>query len=100
MIVIAGTIPTKSDRRDEVVAASVVMQTATREEPGCKLYQFSFACEDPALVCIAEEWTDQEALDAHFASPHMAVFQAQIRDLVAGAGSITKYQVESKGPMR
>jgi len=99
MIVIAGTVPTHPDRHDEIVAAAVVMMQASNAEPGCNAYRFSFAMDDPALVCITEEWVDQAALDAHFAMPHMAEFQAKLREFVAGAGTFTKYEVSSSGPL-
>ena len=75
------------------------MQVATLQEPGWNAYQFSFAVDDPSIVCIAEEWADQAALDAHFASEHMAAFAAQLREFVTGAGSLTKYIVSSSGPL-
>lgn len=99
MIVIIGTIPCNADKRDEAVAAATAMQLATLEEPGCNVYQFSFAIDNPSIVCIAEEWADQAALDAHFASPHMAAFGAQMGDFVTGAGTFTKYVVSSSGPL-
>jgi len=99
MLVIAGTVPTKADRHDEVVAAASEMQRATLEEPGCNAYSFAFAVTDPALICIFEEWVDQAALDAHFATPHMAVFRGHLGDLVAGAGTFTKYEIASSGPL-
>ena len=99
MIVISGTIPINPAKRDEATAAAVIMQNATMEESGCNAYRFSFAVDDPNLVCIQEEWVDQAALDAHFASPHMAVFGGQMGDFVAGAGSFTKYIVASSGPL-
>ena len=98
MIVIAGTVPTKPERREEIIAAAVAMMTASNAEPGCNSYRFSFAMDDPALVCISEEWVDQAALDAHFAMPHMAEFQGKLRDVVAGPGSFTKYEIASSGP--
>ncbi len=47
---------------------------ATREEDGCLLYAFSRDVIDPDVLHIAERWRDQAAIDAHFATPHMAAF--------------------------
>ena len=96
---ISGTIPINPDQRDAAIAAATVMQHATLAEPGCNVYRFSFAIDDPGLVCIQEEWVDQAALDAHFASPHMAVFGSEMRNFVAGPGLLTKYIVASSGPL-
>lgn len=100
MIVITGTIPTRPEKRDAAIAAMVIMQEASLAEPGCNKYQFGFASQDPALAMIVEEWVDQAALDAHFATPHMAAFGLTLRDVVAGAGSVTRYEVSSSGPLR
>ena len=99
MLVISATVPIRADRRDEAVAAAVEMQRATLEEPGCNAYRFSFAIDDPDLVCIFEEWIDQAALDAHFATAHMAAFQAKLADIVAGAVGATKYEIAASGPL-
>jgi len=99
MIVIAGTVPTKADRRDDVIAAATAMVRATLEEAGCNAYSFSFSMTEPATVCIFEEWVDQAALDAHFATAHMAEFRGKLGDLVAGAGTFTKYEIASSGPL-
>jgi quinol monooxygenase YgiN len=100
MIVITGTLPTHAEKRDDAIAAMVTMQEASLAEAGCHKYQFGFSSQDPALGMIFEEWTDQAALDAHFASPHMAEFQAALREVVSGPGSFTKYEVSSSGPLR
>lgn len=99
MIVITGSVPTKADKREVAVAAMVTMQEASLGETGCNKYQFGFAAQDPALVMIYEEWVDQAALDAHFAAPHMATFGAALKEVVAGPGSFTRYEVSSSGPL-
>jgi quinol monooxygenase YgiN len=100
MIVITGTVPTKADKRDVANAAMVTMQTASLAEPGCNKYQFGWSTQDPALAMIFEEWVDQAALEAHFASPHMTTFGATLAEVVAGPGNFTKYEVTSSGPLR
>ncbi len=46
----------------------------TRAEDGCLLYAFSRDVLEPDVLLIAERWRDQAAIDAHFATPHMATF--------------------------
>lgn len=100
MLVIAGCIPIDPSKHDEVVAAATEMQRATLLEAGCAAYQFSFAVDNPGTMCIFEEWADQAALDAHFVTPHMAVFQGQLGGIVAGRPTVTKYEIASSGPLR
>ncbi len=100
MIVIAGTIPIDPTKHAEATEAVTDMMRDTLAEPGCHAYQFSFAAGDPATLCIFEEWESQEALDAHFAMPHMATFMARGASFIAGRADVAKYQVTSKGPVR
>jgi quinol monooxygenase YgiN len=99
MIVIAGSLTIDPAQRDAAVAASTEMMAATLQEPGCRAYQFSFAMDDPAKVCIFEQWDDQAALDAHFAAPHMAAFGAKAAGFIVGRGDFTKYEIASSGPL-
>lgn len=99
MIVISGTIPIKADARDAAIAAAGVMRQATLQEAGCHAYQFSFALDDPNVMCIFEEWQDQAALDIHFASPHMADFRGQMGTFVGGAGDFQRYEISEKRPL-
>jgi quinol monooxygenase YgiN len=99
MLVISGTVPIKPEQHDAAVAAAVAVQTGTRQEPGNTKYQFSFASDDPNLICIFEEWEDEAALANHFTTPHIAAFRAVFGDITAGPGTFLKYQVSSTGPV-
>ena len=99
MLVIAGTIPIKPDQHDAAVAAAVAVQNGTRQEPGNHQYQFSFAADDPNLICIFEEWEDEESLANHFTLPHIAEFRTAFASVSAGPGNFAKYQVSSVGPV-
>lgn len=99
MIVIAGAIPINGAKRNEVTQAVNAMREATLAEDGCGEYRFSYATDDPDMLLIVEEWRDQDALDAHFLTTHMATLQAQIPQFVAGVPNVAKYEVASKGKM-
>ena len=51
------------------------MESATREEPGCRDYVFCRELGDPDRLRILEVWDSMDALRAHFATPHMANFR-------------------------
>lgn len=44
----------------------------SRAEPGCIEYAYGEDVLDPGLFRVIERWRDRAALDAHFASSHMA----------------------------
>ena len=56
-------------------AAATMIHTTRTTEPGCIEYNFAVDLVEPNLIRISERWKDQAALDAHFASAHMAAFQ-------------------------
>jgi len=100
MLVIGGPIRLDAAKREEAIAAAKEMMEATRKEPGCISYTFSADLEDPGCFMIFEEWESQEALEAHFASPHMATFTGKFGGLGVKGMSVQKYQVSSVGPVR
>ncbi|MDG2114553.1 MAG: putative quinol monooxygenase [Actinomycetota bacterium] len=52
----------------------LTMQEASRAEDGCLDYTFSIELGDPEVIRITERWATMAALEAHFDTPHMAVF--------------------------
>ncbi len=100
MIVIAGAFPVDGSKRAAIIEAANVMRGATVAEDGCVEYRFSFATDDENTVLVFEEWRDQDALTAHFATPHMAVFQGLIVEFLVGRPVVSRYEVSRKGPLR
>jgi len=99
MILIAGTIPVRPDRREQAIAAALRVAEQTRNEPGCHSYRFFTDLADPNLFFIFEEWESDQALKAHFETEHLKAFRQQMPGLVAGAPSLRRYAVESAGPL-
>lgn len=99
MIVVSGTVAIRPDKREEAVAAAVTMANATAAEKGCLTYRFYADIEDPHLFRIFEEWETEEALQAHFQTPHMAAFNQTLPQLVAGPADIKMYVVAQVSSM-
>ncbi|MFM7404436.1 MAG: putative quinol monooxygenase [Erythrobacter sp.] len=57
------------------------MVAASNAEEGCITYAFTQDLVQPGIIHIVEKWTDEAALAAHFATPHMAAFGAGIAGL-------------------
>ena len=100
MLVIAGHIRMDPAKISEARAAAVVMMEATRKEEGCHAYNFSADLEDDGVFHVFEQWESQQALDAHFATPHMADFQKAMPGFGIQEMSIKKYEVSKVGPLR
>jgi quinol monooxygenase YgiN len=79
MIIVEGHArlgPGEMDRLKDAMRAQI---EATRAEPGCIHYSYAADVLDPDVMRISEIWESQEALEAHFKAPHMAVFNAEFR---------------------
>ncbi len=59
---------------EEMTRSGVV--SAIRAEEGNLRYEYFFPMEDPETVLLIDRWRDQEAIDAHHASPMMGQIAA------------------------
>ena len=59
---------------EEMVRTGVV--SAIRAEDGNLRYEYFFPMDDPETVLLIDQWRDQEAIDAHHASPMMGQIAA------------------------
>ncbi len=99
MIVIQGSLPIQAGRRETAIAATTDMRDATLAEDGCLAYRFGFAIDDPDVVMVMEQWADEEALDAHMATPHMAAFGAAVGEIVSGSVAVMRFDVSAARPL-
>ena len=93
MIVVAGSLQIKPGTRPEALRLALWMMEKTNAESGCISYRFSSALEDENTILVFEEWESSDHLKAHFQAPHMAQFNAQLKNLVAGRSSLKRYVV-------
>lgn len=78
MIVLNGTVRMPEGAFDDFQQAVRAMVAATLQEDGCIRYAFGQDMLDRTLIHITEAWRDRAALDAHFATPHMADWKAAL----------------------
>ncbi len=76
MIVVNAKIESDVQSIAAMKDAISAMETASRAESGCHDYTFSLELNDPSVLRITERWDSMDDLNAHFAMPHMAAFQA------------------------
>ncbi len=96
MLLVAGAITIDPTKRAQADAAFETMREATLREPGCIEYQAYADRSNPGIVFMFEKWKDQAALDAHFASPHMAEFGAALGGLGVTGMDVKKYAIASE----
>jgi quinol monooxygenase YgiN len=93
MIVVQVEVKVEPGSAPSVADAIKKMETATRQEPGCKKYAFSVDISDPGMVRVTETWDSMDAITAHMASPHMAEFNQAVMALKPKGLEIKAYEV-------
>ncbi|MGX5839723.1 putative quinol monooxygenase [Mesorhizobium sp. ArgA1] len=98
MLVIIGTIRLPPERLDEARPAMQRMISGSRAEPGCLDYSYAQDVLDAGLIHVTEVWSDREALDAHFRSPHIADWRENWAALGIGERNLKLYEAGEPNP--
>jgi len=93
VLLVIGRVKCDPDKRDELVPLLQKMQDDSRREDGCIRYGFFAAVEDPFSFIAVEEWADREALDKHFAQPHLQEFAAGLLKLVSERPEVAIHEI-------
>jgi quinol monooxygenase YgiN len=70
MICLAVTYVIKPGSEDQAIEHLHILTRATREEPGCRMYQVHRSSVDPRRFFLYEQYDDMAALEAHRATPY------------------------------
>ena len=98
MLLVIGRVQCAAERRSALVALCERMQDASRREEGCLRYGFFAAVEDPLTLVAVEEWADREALDRHFATPHLQEFSRGLLEIVDTPPEVAIHEVAATQP--
>jgi quinol monooxygenase YgiN len=93
MLLIVGTVRLPPENLDAAQPAMRRMVESSRREDGCADYSYAEDVLDPGLIHVKEIWRDQATLDRHFASPHIAQWQAAWPALGIGERDLRCYEV-------
>jgi quinol monooxygenase YgiN len=78
MVVVVGRVQTDADKREALIRVGQTVAAASRQEPGCISYRLYEDTEIDNEFVFVEEWDSSEALQQHFATPHVAEFMQAI----------------------
>ena len=95
MIVVVGRVTSDAEKRDELIEVAQAVARASREEQGCASYRFYEDTERPNEFVFIEEWADQQALDRHFATDHIAVFMRSIPAAITSPPDVKFHTIAS-----
>ena len=88
-----GRVRCDAANRDALVEALTRCRTTPARRTGCIRYGFFAAVEDPLSFVAVEEWADREALDRHFAEPHLQEFAGKLLELVSERPEVAIHEV-------
>jgi quinol monooxygenase YgiN len=90
---VIGRVRCEPVHRVELIGLLTGMQDESRREDGCIRYGFFAAVEDPLSFIAVEEWRDREALDVHFAQPHLHEFGRRLLEVVSERPEVAIHDV-------
>jgi quinol monooxygenase YgiN len=97
MIAIAAKITLDPQSADTYIEAARQIIPLSRAEAGCNHYAFGRDVDHHNIIWITEEWTSEQALLDHLASPHIVAFLARTASMKLLAVDVKKYDVRSVG---
>ena len=98
MLLIAGTFRLPPERLAEARPIMERMIKASRAEPGCIDYSYAEDILDAGFVRVMEVWRDRAALQAHFASQHIAHWRSAWPALGIGERRLLLYEAGEPSP--
>ena len=92
MIFVTGEVRFADGEIQRLAPAFEANIRATRAEAGCARYAYGVDLADPNLLQVVEEWSDEEAVNAHMNTPHMAELMTALGGAKIEAISINAYE--------
>ncbi len=80
-------------RAGEPVELLRTTREAARSEPGCVAYVLAEVIGDPGHHLVIEEWRDEAALEAHYASASFRRYQHHVGELLARPSEVRLHHV-------
>jgi quinol monooxygenase YgiN len=87
-MMIVAKLSVKPEKIKDFTEAAKGMIENSNKEPGCKSYQLYQDPYDNTKFVFVEQYTNQAAVDAHFAADYFKAFGPKIGDLVQGPAQI------------
>lgn len=95
-VIVAGTVRVPAERVEAFRAHMHAMLSASRAEDGCLHYGYAEDILEPGLLHVFELWRDRVALEAHFATPHLADWRAVWPQFGVSERRLFAYEVASQ----
>jgi quinol monooxygenase YgiN len=93
MLLIVGTVRLPAHNMEVARPIMKRMADASRAEEGCVEDCYAEDVLEPGLIHVKEMWVDQNTLDRHFATAHLAEWRAAWPGLGIGDRNLCIYDV-------
>jgi quinol monooxygenase YgiN len=90
---VVAHLPAKPDKVEETREALTSLIAPTRAETGCIVYDLMQNDADPTDFTFVEEWTNNDALDAHLQTDHIGQLVARADELFVAPPDIRRYSL-------
>jgi quinol monooxygenase YgiN len=98
VLLIVGTLRLPPENLSRARPAMAKMVQSSRPEQGCLVYAYAEDILEPGLIHVRELWTDQAALDRHFASEHIREWRSTWVSLGIGERNLQAFEVGEPRP--
>jgi len=98
-VIVAGTFRVPPQQLDALRPHAVEVMRKTRAEDGCAAYAYAEDIDEPGLIHVFEMWRDQAALDAHFATAHMATWREVRAGYQFADRDLKVYEIAAERPI-
>ena len=98
-LIVAGTVRVPPENVAAFRPNMQAMLEASRAEDGCEAYSYAVDVADPGLIRVFEVWRDRAALEAHFATAHMAAWRAVWPQFGVSDRRLMTYEVAASQPL-
>jgi quinol monooxygenase YgiN len=92
MIIVKGQVRFGDGEIDRLKPDFAANIAAALAQAGCAAYSYSVDLVDPNLLHVTEEWSSEEAIDAHMQSPHVAALFAALGTATIESTRIDAYE--------
>ena len=95
MIIVVGRVQTNADKRQDLIRIGQAVAQASRAEAGCISYRLYEDTEIRNEFVFVEEWESNEALQRHFATPHVQEFLHEIPATIVAPPDVKFHTIAS-----
>lgn len=91
MLVVHCNVRTTADGVEAFKAASLANAEASRQEPGCLVFDMHQSIDDPTVFVLVEHYQEDSDLDFHKTQAHYLKWREDVADLMAEPRHTVKY---------